>query len=298
MMNPYTVLGVDQKASQEEIKKSYRKLAKLYHPDMNQGNKDSEKKFKEISHAFDLIGTPENRAKFDRGETAEQQQHHYEQYQKRGARSQNQNQGFSFSDMGMDEDLFQEIFGGGRRGTRSHSMNMAGEDVIYKMDIDFDVSVLGGERVITLPEGKTLNVKIPAGIETGKKLRFKGMGHPGHGNAPAGDAYIEINVTPHPKFIRDGKDLITEVPLSFFEALNGAEIPVQTLDGQVMVKVPSGVTTGTKLRVKGKGVAKGNELGDLFVKLKVTMPKTPSPDFLQAINQLAEKYNYDPRVAA
>lgn len=296
-MNPYTVLGVDQKASQEEIKKSYRKLAKQYHPDMNPNNKDAEKKFKEISHAFDLIGTPENRAKFDRGETAEQQQYHYEQYQKRGARSNSQSKGFSFSDMGMDEDLFQEIFGGGRGRRYSQSMDIPGEDVIYKMDIDFGVSVLGGERVITLPEGKTLNVKIPAGIESGKKLRFKGMGHPGHGNAPAGDAYIEVNVTPHPRFNREGKDLITEVPVSFFEALKGAEIPVQTLDGQVMVKVPSGVTTGTKLRVKGKGVVKGKERGDLFVKLKVSMPKTPSPDLVQAINQLADKYQYDPRAA-
>jgi DnaJ-class molecular chaperone len=198
MKDPYQVLGLSKTATQEEIKKAYRALAKKNHPDLNPGNKPAEAKFKEIAHAFDQIGTPEARAKFDRGETNQ------------GAgpdpsssfyRSQEQGGRYAHSfDQEMGDDFFESLFGKGRsrghhRG-RESSFDYPGEDQLYQMEIDFKESILGGEKVITLPNGKKLQVKIPPGVEAGQKLRFSQQGGPGIGKGPAGDAYVEISVKP------------------------------------------------------------------------------------------------------
>lgn len=300
MTDPYKILGVSKTASQDEIKKAYRKLAKIHHPDLNPGNKESEKKFKEISHAFDLIGTQESRAKFDRGETDEHQQHQYEQY-----RQQQGPQRYA-SNFGQDsdtEDLFANLFGGGRR-TRGgfgnagfNGMNIPGEDQLYQMEVDFSEAALGGEKIITLPNGLKLSVKIPAGIENGKKLKFKGLGGKGIGTAPPGDAYIQINIKPKMGFSRVENDIHTEVPISFFEAINGAEIEVPTLEGSVMLKVPAGVSTGSKLRIKNKGAGPVITRGNLIVTLKIVMPKIIPIELKNAIAELEKNYAYNPRVS-
>lgn len=303
MFDPYKTLGVSQSASQEEIKKSYRKLAKKYHPDLNPGNKEAEKKFKDISHAFDLIGTPESRAKFDRGETSEQQQQQYEDFMKRQQRGPSyydtQDGGgrysYSFGEDLNADDFFENMFGFGRRGRGVG--DFPGEDVTYKMDVDFREAALGVDKVITLPDGKTLQVKIPPGIDTGKKLRFKGLGRPGIGKGPAGDAYVEVNVRPLEGFKREGKDIITELPVSFMEAITGAEVPVETLDGTVMLKIPSGVSTGTKLRVKGKGAGPENDRGNLIVSLKIVIPKDIDPGLRTAVENLKGQFSYNPRTS-
>jgi DnaJ-class molecular chaperone len=296
MINPYEVLGVSTNATQDEIKKAYRKLAKKFHPDVNQGNKEAEKKFKEISNSFDLIGTPESRDKYDRGETLEQQQEQYEQFKKSG-RNQRQKQDtgfhFSFDDMEMDEDIFQQFFGS--RSNRK-GMNFKGQDVVYSMTINFKEAVLGAEKILTLPNGKNIKVKIPAGIDSNKRLRFVGMGEPGMGKASPGDAYIEIQVEPDSKFNREGSNITFELPITFYEALLGAEIPVTTLDGTVLLKIPAGVSSGSKLKLKGKGVGGGSKRGDMIVTLKIVMPKHPSSEILDLAQRASKQFAYNPRV--
>jgi DnaJ-class molecular chaperone len=300
MKDPYEILGINKNADQEQVKKSYRKLAKKYHPDLNPGNKEAELKFKDVSHAFDQIGTPEARAKFDRGETNEQQQKQYDDYMKgQGQQSyyDTQDRGgrysYSFGEDIGGADFFENLFGSGRR---SRPMDFPGEDVNYKMEVSFKEAALGGEKVITLPEGKSLKVKIPAGIESGKKLRFKGMGQTGYGRGPKGDAYIEIIVTPLEGFSRKGKDIESELPISFLEAITGAEVEVPTIEGSVMMKIPSGVSSGSKLRIKGKGAGEKDDRGNHIVTLKIVMPKHIDPGLKEAAEGIKKQYNYDPRI--
>lgn len=312
MFNPYSVLNVNQNASQDEIKKAYRKLAKKYHPDLNPGNKEAEKKFKDISHAFDLIGTEDSRKKFDTGQTTEQEQKKYEEYMRQSSQRRgpfyHQTQGAgtrysgSFEEDIDAEDFFSELFGGragrqrasGRRGA-AEAMQFPGEDLLFKMEIDFKEAALGGEKVITLPNGKSLQIKIPAGIEEGKKLRFKGQGAEGYGGGPKGDAFVEIKIRAHPEFHRHGMDIYSELPISLFEAINGAEIPVNTIDGIVMMKIPSAVSSGSKLRIKHKGFGAGESRGNHIVSLKIVLPKEMPEEFKKTMSELAAKYSYNPR---
>lgn len=292
MNDPYQILGVSKTADQEEIKKSYRKLAKKYHPDLNPGNKEAEKKFKDVSHAFDQIGTVEARAKFDRGEEFEQQ------YQSRGGPSfyDTQHDGgrysYSFGEDIGGADFFENLFG----GARHRDINFPGEDIQYKMDVEFKEAALGTEKVITLADGKNLRVKIPAGIDSGKKLRFKGKGRAGIGQGAAGDAYVEINVKPLEGFSRKGKDILSELPISFLDAITGGEIEVPTIDGNIMMKIPAGVSTGTKLRIKGRGAGPADNRGHQIVILKIVMPKNIDPALKEAALNLKDQFNYNPRM--
>lgn len=292
MIDPYQILGVSKKCHQEDIKKSYRKLAKKYHPDLNPGNKEAEKKFKDVSHAFDLIGTPEARAKFDRGEFDEaafgQRRPSYYDTQHEGGRY-----SYSFGeDFGAD-DFFENLFG----RARGRPMDFPGQDVQYKMEVDFREAALGAEKVITLPDGKNLKVKIPAGIESGKKLRFKGLGTPGRMKGEPGDAYVEVIVKPLEGFTRHGTDIESELPLSFLEAIIGGEVEVQTIDGVVLLKIPPGVSTGTKLRIKGKGAGPEGSRGNHIVVLKIVMPKHIDPALRVAAENMKEKFDYNPRMS-
>lgn len=302
MTDPYQILGVSKNATQEEIKRSYRKLAKNFHPDLNPGNKEAEKKFKAISHAFDQIGNAEARGKFDRGETDEQQQRQYEEHQKKQSKK-----GRSFYDTQQetgrysnafgedfgDEEFFENLFGTSRKSRRK--ADMQGEDVSYQLEVSFKEAALGSEKTITLPGGKNILVKIPPGIESGKKLRFKGLGLPGTGKGKPGDAYIEIDVRPMSGFKRVGLNIEVEVPISFFEAVTGSEIKVPTIEGEVMLKIPSGVSTGSKLRIKGKGAGAGENRGHEIVILKVVIPKNIDPALKSAVEDLKTKFNYNPR---
>lgn len=301
MIDPYEKLGVNKASSQEDIKKNYRKLAKKNHPDLNPGNKAAEKKFKEISHAYDLIGTPETRAKFDKGETDEQKQKQYDDYvhqQGKGRDYFHNTQQFggrythSFGEDELGEDFIESLFGSRRR---SHNDNSAGEDFNYKIEIEFKEAALGGEKTLTLPSGKNIKITIPAGIETGKKLRFKGLGEAGMGTGSIGDAYIQILIKPLAGFSRHGKDIEHELSISFIEAILGAEIKVPTIEGEVLLKIPPGVTTGSKLRIKGKGAGKTEDRGNQIVLLKVVTPKIIPPELKTAVEALYTQVNYNPR---
>ena len=301
MTDPYQILGLSKNATQDEIRTAYRNLAKKHHPDLNPENKTAETKFKEISSAYEMIGTPEARAKFDRGETeahaqerartAQEEPYYYSTQQ--GEPGGRYSHSFG-EDMGA-EDLFANLFGRARPGgARARGADFVGEDQLYQMEVEFKESILGAERVITLPTGKKLQVKIPPGVETGSKLRFKGQGGPGIGKGPAGDAYVEIRVNPLEGFKRVASNVEAEVPLSFIEGILGAEIKVPTLDGAVMLKVPAGVSTGSRLRIKGKGV-RAKEAGDQIVVLKIVLPKKIDPELQAAIQSWNGKFSYDPR---
>ncbi|MEK6623963.1 MAG: J domain-containing protein [Bdellovibrionota bacterium] len=196
------------------------------------------------------------------------------------------------------EGIFEQLFGGvsGREsGRRNPITNVAGDDELYHLDIEFKEAVLGSEKMISLPNGKKLQVKIPAGIEEGQKLKFKGFGGLGIGKGPPGDAYVQISIKKLPGFQRSGQDILTDLPISMFEAVSGAEIEVPTIDGSVMLKIPPGVSTGFKLRIREKGVGSKNMRGSQIVTLNVVMPKEINPAFRDAINNLSKEFSYSPR---
>jgi DnaJ-class molecular chaperone len=309
MKDAYETLGVSKTASQDEIKSAYRSLAKKFHPDLNPGNKEREARFKEISAAYEKVGEPEARKKYDRGETDEMGAGpgaagasayggfgggpFY--YETQGGEAGGRYSNFSFGG-GADNDFFENLFRQAGQGGRSRSGDAPGEDQLYQMEISFRDAVLGAERELTLPGGKKLHVVIPPGVDTGSRLRFRGQGGPGFGKGPAGDAYVEVSVRPLEGFTRKGKDLETEVPISFLEALRGGEVEVPTVEGKVQLKVPPGLSSGSRLRVKGKGVAgKGGERGDQYVVLKVVMPKKISTELAEAVRAWGSKFDYNPR---
>ena len=282
-------------ASQDELKVAYRKLAKKHHPDLNPGSKTNEEKFKEISQAYDLVGSPEQRAKFDRGEIDEAgnarapRSEYYSHTQQRPQARYSQNfRGQNFG--GLDDDFLSSLFGGGKSGSGRPGFRAPGEDEIYKLEISFIDAVKGTEKQLSLPSGKTLQVKIPPGIKTGQKLRFAGQGGAGIGGGPPGNLFIDIQVQASAQFTRAGNDIESELSVSFVDALLGSEITVPTIDGTIMLKVPPHSNAGTKLRIKGKGVGMPNgQRGNHIVKLILDLPNPLNAKLEQAIKNWAEE---------
>ena len=295
MRNPYEILGVSKTASADDIRASYRKLAKKLHPDLNPGDKYAEDKFKEVSAANELLSDNEKRAKFDAGLTdasgAEkpQQQHrqYYREYAGANARTAGANSNYEqtsgFSDMSGMEDVLAEMFA---RQTQARR-NARGQDLRYTLSISFIDAVIGVEQRLTLPDGSTIEVKIPAGINDGQTIRLKGKGEASAGTGPAGDALVTISILPHKFFKRVGDDLNVELPVSIKEAALGGPVKAPTPTGIVALNVPAGSSTGRQLRLKGKGVA---GRGDLIVTLRVVMPKQPD----QKLNKFLEAWSPDP----
>lgn len=310
MKDPYKILGVPKTASPEEIKKAYRNLVKKNHPDLNPGNKQAEAKFKEIAHAYDQIGTPESKAKFDRGETEEQQKNAYSQQQKeweealkQGRRGSGRSTFYNTQqNAGRYSQSFGEEFGGDsffedlfRQAGGHKTAPTKGKDTTYQMEVSLADSVKGTEKVITLPNGKSISVKIPAGINSGTKLRFKGLGETAPPGIPAGDAFIEVIVIPAKGFKRVGNDIEAEVNISFIEAILGSEISIPTLYGPVMLKIPAGMSTGNRLRIRGKGVQSDSGTGNQIVVLKIVMPKKLNPELQAEVKKWHGLFDYDPR---
>ena len=300
MRDPYEVLGVPKSASADDIRSAYRKLAKKLHPDLNPGDKKSEDKFKEVSVAYDLLSDNEKRAKFDAGvidasgseKPQQQQRQYYRDYAgaNAGASGANPNyeQASAFSDMGGMEDLLAEMM-----ARQSHARrNARGKDLQYRLSVPFLDAVNGATQRLNLPDGSTIDVKIPAGISEGQSIRLKGKGEPSQGTGAAGDARVEISVQPHPYFTRLGDDLLLDLPVTIKEAALGGPVKAPTPSGAVMLNVPPNANTGTQLRLKGKGVA---GRGDLLVKLRVVMPKRADPQLNDFLKDWSPDSADDPR---
>lgn len=288
--DPYAVLGVKKDASQADIQKAYRRLAKKLHPDLNPGDKSAEERFKELSAAYDLLSDANKRAQFDRGEIdasgAERPTQHFYRDFGEGASSYANDSGFA--DLEGGDDILSRLF---RGAGRAHA-RMRGADARYRLELDFLDSVNGGERQITLPDGASLDVKIPAGARDGQILRLRGKGGPGVGDGPPGDALIEIAVRSHRLFAREGDDIRLELPVSLSEAVLGAKVRVPTPSGAVTMTVPKGSNTGTALRLRGKGVRRADGgAGDELVTLKVVLPEKPDPELERFVAQWPAAYN-------
>ena len=271
--NPYQVLGLGPSASDSEIRAAFRKLAKKYHPDRNPDDKAAEERFKEVSSAFDIIGDKDKRAKYDRGEIDEEGRERAANpfgggYPGGGAYGQGggPGAGASFEDLG---DIFSDLFGARRTSA------MRGRDLRYRLDVEFLDAALGAKKRVTMPDGRNLDLSVPAGLEDGQTLRLRGQGEQGHGGAPAGDVYVEVRVKPHKVFERKGNDIHSEAAIGLKDAVLGGKITVQTIEGDVSVKAPKNASSGTVLRLKGRGIAGGKSgaKGDHLVKLRIVLPE-------------------------
>jgi DnaJ-class molecular chaperone len=301
MADPYAALGVARDASQDEIRKAYRKLAKDTHPDLNPGKPEAEKRFKEINAANDIIGDPEKRKRFDAGEIdetgaeREPERHFYREYAEAdpNTRYSRRTGAGGPGAQDFDYDIFSDLFG---RRADGRAFRMPPQDLRYALEVDFLDAVKSGHKVVSMPDGKTLDITIPAGLRDGQVLRLKGQGLPGSDGKP-GDAYVEISIRPHPGFSRDGNDIQSTVPISLGEALNGASVRVDTVDGPVDLRVPKGVKEGAKLRLRGKGVPHGKDgaRGDQFVTLHIVPPEGADDALAEFMAEWEKTHPQNPR---
>jgi DnaJ-class molecular chaperone len=294
--DPYEILGVARTASPEDIRKAYRRLAKTLHPDLNPGNKDAEERFKELSGANDLLSDPDKRQRFDSGEidasgAEKPRQRFYKDYAAEAPAGHPYENHSGFADFAETDDIFAELL---RRQAQA-ARRAPGEDLHYRLAIDFLDAVNGATKRLTLPDGGTLDVTIPSGIEEGQTLRLRGKGAPSRGEGEAGDALVEITVNPHRFFVRHGDDIHLELPVTVSEAVLGARVRAPTPTGPVTLTVPKGSNTGTILRLKGKGVPRRGGHGDELVKLKVMLPTEPNPELEAFLSSWTPGTSYDPR---
>jgi DnaJ-class molecular chaperone len=296
MRDPYDTLGVKRDASPDDIRKAYRRLAKKLHPDLNPGNKDSEERFKDASLANELLSDPEKRKRFDAGEidaagTEKPRERYYKDYAAEAPASSTYNSRAGYKDFSDRDDLFAELF----RQQARQSHRAPGADLRYRLAVDFLDAVNGTSKRIILPDGGSLDVTIPLGIQEGQTLRLRGKGAASPGEGAAGDALVDISILPHRFFTRIGNDIHLELPITLTEAVLGARIKTPTPSGSVMLAIPKGSNTGAVLRLKGKGVAHRGGHGDELVTLKVTLPQQPNPELEAFLSTWAPGPSYDPR---
>jgi len=301
--DPYKTLGVARDASQDQIKQAYRKLARTLHPDLNPGNRQAEEKFKKLSGAYDLLGDPAKRARFDAGEIdasgTERARHSYRTYAEGGGKH-----GDAFHFGNNPDDIFAELLrrrGKGRSkawpfsGGDDEMATARGGDQQYTLKLSLPEAVMGATKRISLPNGKSLDVKVPPGSKDGATLRLKGQGGSGRSGGPAGDALIEVKVEAHAFFTREGDDILITLPVTLPEAVLGAKVTVPTIDGKVTLSVPAGSSSGATLRLKGKGAPGAHGRGDQLVSLKVMLPGAPDPELEEFMRKWQTAHAYEVR---
>ncbi|MFI5000673.1 MAG: DnaJ C-terminal domain-containing protein [Reyranellales bacterium] len=304
MTDPYAILGVAKTASEDEIRKAFRKLAKKHHPDLNPGDKAAEAKFKEISQANELLSDKEKRRRFDAGEidASGQEMPPRGFYRDQaggagGAKYQRAGGHESFVDMGG---IFSEMFGERRGfGEGADGFDLGGMPVTYSLSVPFLVAARGGKQRVTLPDGKTLDIAIPEGATDRQTIRLKGQGMPGAKGRPPGDAYVELHIQPHAFFEARDNDIHVELPVTLSEAVLGGKVKVPTVGGPVMLNVPAGSNSGTSLRLKGRGLldTRSGVRGDQYVKLKVVLPDKPDDKLKEFLEAWEAGKTHDPRQA-
>lgn len=316
MKDPYEVLGVAKTANEAEIKKAFRNLAKKHHPDKHAGDAAAQKRFQEISGAYDILGDKEKRAQYDAGAIGpdgnprgfDPRAGGFRQGHPFGSGFGGFGGGggpgarefhFSFDDGASGgaagfEDIFADLMGGARRGRRQPRQTK-GEDFSAAVTVSFDEAAIGGTRRVVLQNGEQIDVKIPVGVKEGQTIRVKGRGGAGQGGGPNGDILLTVSVAPHPNMTRDGNDIRMDLPVTLKEAVMGGKVPVPTLTGTVSLTVPANSNTGTTLRLKGKGIAAHGEsaAGDLYVRLVVALPDRPDDALKSFVSGWTA--NYDPR---
>ncbi len=301
----YKTLGVDKKASQKEIKKAYRRLARKYHPDVNPGDQAAEARFKEINEAHEVLSDPEKRQKYDELGA------NWQQWQRTGrdprgfdwSRWSSAGQpgggrvhveyadlGDLFGESGGFSDFFRNIFGGmGGGGYAQRPQTHRGQDFEHNVDITLEEAHSGTKRVLQM-DSQRIEVKIPPGVDTGSRVRVSGKGGAGMGGGPSGDLFLRISMLPHSTFERKGDDLYRQVPIDLYTAVLGGEVPVQTLTGQVMLKVPPETQSGKRFRLRGLGMPNlqnSNKTGDLYAEVRVVLPQRLSQQEKELFSQLA-----------
>jgi curved DNA-binding protein len=318
----YQTLGVDRSASQDEIKKAYRKLARKYHPDVNK-DEEATQKFKEVAEAYEVLGDPQKRAQYDQlGADWEAGQDftpppgagnvHYE------FRESPRAGGFPFEDLGGGSDFFETLFGGlgfggegpgaGRQGPRQRRA-ARGQDQEAEVTVSLEDAYFGATRSIALQtaemdehgqvqrQTKNYDVTIPPGTEPGARIRLAGQGSAGIGGGSAGDLYLRVNLAPHPRFRVAGRNLEMDLPIAPWEAALGASIPIRGMEQELTLKIPAGTASGRKMRLRGQGFpARGKKpAGDLMVTLQIRVPERLSKRERELFTQLADESNFNPR---
>jgi len=302
--DPYKVLGLSKSASDADIKKAYRKLARTHHPDLNPGDTTAEEKFKAASAAYDLLKDPETRARYDRGEIdasgTEQQpgRKFYRDYAQQPGHGYDSSQGYA--DMGDMSDIFADILR--QRGQSAHGrqgqggFDARGTDARFMLDVDFMEAVKGGKKRISLPGGDNLEVTIPQGVVDGQTIRLRGKGGEGHGKGPRGDAYVKISVGDHRFFDRVGDDILVILPITIDEAMLGGKVATPTINGSVNLTIPAGASSGQTLRLRGRGVTRaGKPAGDQRVELRIVAPPKVDAELQEFLQEWRKKNSYDPR---
>ena len=303
----YQIMGVKRDATQDEIKRAYRKLARKYHPDVSK-EPDAERRFKEVGEAYEVLKDPEKRAAYDQlganwkaGQEFRPPPEWNQGFEFHGG-------GFTGADAAQFSDFFESLFGRGfAPGSRGReAFHARGEDAYAKVLIDLDDAYHGATRTLTLkstelgPDGRprvkarTLNVRIPKGVHQGQHIRLVGQGDPGIGQGKPGDLYLEIEFRPHPLYHAEGRDVFVDLPVAPWELALGATVKAPTPNGAVDLKVPSGSAAGRKLRLKGRGIP-GNPAGDLYVVLRVVLPPADSEAAKQAYQEMKRTLNFNPR---
>ncbi len=303
----YKIMGLPRDASQEDIKRAYRKLARKYHPDVSK-EANAEERFKELGEAYEVLRDPEKRAAYD--QLGSQWQSGQEFRPPPGWE-----QGFEFRGGGYTEagaehfsDFFESLFGGGFRttGQRRGGFAARGEDIHARLRIRLEDSYHGATRTLNLqvpehrPDGRiemrtrTLNVRIPRGVTEGQRIRLSGQGGPGIGGGANGDLYLEVEFEPHPLYRVEGRDIYIDLPVAPWEAALGATIKAPTPGGAVDLKIPPGSQTGRKLRLKGRGLP-GTPPGDEYVVLRIVTPPADTEEARKLYREMADKFDFDPR---
>jgi DnaJ-class molecular chaperone len=305
MRDPYEILGLTRDADEAAIKAAYRKLAKRHHPDLHPSDKKAAERFQELNNANDLLSDPERRARFDRGEIdAEGHEvpprgpfyrdfhagpgggpgggNGYDRY---GATQGGDTAGFTDDDIAT---FFARHFNARGEGA---NMRVPGADLRYALTLGFEEAANGTARRVQLPDGRALDVKIPAGIADGGIVRLKGQGQPGIGGGPPGDALIEVSVAPHPYLRRQGDDVIVALPVTLNEAVLGAAISVPTIKGHVKLTIPPGSGDGTRLRLRGRGIRQGHQ----YVELNVVIPPGDEPELAEFLRGWTPHHAFNPR---
>jgi len=312
----YDTLGVSKTASQEEIQKAYRKLARKYHPDMNPDDATAKKKFQEVQSAFEVLSDADKRKRYDQfgsdfDPSAAGPGGHPGAWRHPSGGGP-QTHPFDVNDLndlfggggaggGGFADFFKNI-NRGRGGQRRPQRPAAerGSDLKHELTIPFASAVLGGEAALTVQryDGnlETIQVKIPAGIDDGKKIRLRGQGEPGAGDGPSGDILLTIRVSPHPQFRRTGNRLDVRVPITLAEAILGATVDVPTPHGTISLKVPPNTSSGKRLRIKGHGVRTANQPdGDLFAEIEIELPPNLTDDERKELAEISNRHPQSPR---